>query len=265
MLAHKAGASAAVGDIPAAAAEFLHRLSRAAGVQRHQADAARARARPISAPTSAAIRSRPSRRSAWAIPSSATACRWRAPPQSTPNMERRPIAIMGDGGFWHNGLITGVASNLFNKGDGVLIVMQNGYASATGQQYLPSSSAEPQRHADRHDHRADLALARRQMAAHGAQLQRRQDGQYAEGGDAHRRARPQGDHRRRRMPARAPAPRARRGRREARARRARGADALRRRRRDLHRRPFLHPPFRLPLAHGQAQPRSACAAIRWRP
>jgi indolepyruvate ferredoxin oxidoreductase alpha subunit len=57
----------------------------------------------------------------------------------TPNMAKRPIAVMGDGGFWHNGLITGVASNLFNKGDGVLIVMQNGYASATGQQYLPSS------------------------------------------------------------------------------------------------------------------------------
>jgi indolepyruvate ferredoxin oxidoreductase alpha subunit len=57
-----------------------------------------------------------------------------------PNMEKRPIAVMGDGGFWHNGLITGVASNLFNKGDGVLIVMQNGYASATGQQYLPSST-----------------------------------------------------------------------------------------------------------------------------
>src|SRR5499433_1347314 len=58
-----------------------------------------------------------------------------------PNLDRRPIAIMGDGGFWHNGLITGVTSNLFNKGDGVLIVMQNGYASATGQQYLPSSAA----------------------------------------------------------------------------------------------------------------------------
>jgi indolepyruvate ferredoxin oxidoreductase alpha subunit len=57
----------------------------------------------------------------------------------TPNMQQRPIAIMGDGGFWHNGLITGVASNLFNKGDGVLIVMQNGYTSATGQQYMPSS------------------------------------------------------------------------------------------------------------------------------
>ena len=58
-----------------------------------------------------------------------------------PNMQKRPIAVMGDGGFWHNGLITGVASNMFNKGDGVLIVMQNGYASATGQQYLPSSAA----------------------------------------------------------------------------------------------------------------------------
>jgi indolepyruvate ferredoxin oxidoreductase beta subunit len=56
-------------------------------------------------------------------------------------MAKRSISIMGDGGFWHNGLITGVASNMFNKGDGVLIVMQNGYASATGQQYLPSSAA----------------------------------------------------------------------------------------------------------------------------
>jgi indolepyruvate ferredoxin oxidoreductase alpha subunit len=58
-----------------------------------------------------------------------------------PNMEKRPISVMGDGGFWHNGVITGVASNVFNNGDGVLIVMQNGYASATGQQYLPSSKA----------------------------------------------------------------------------------------------------------------------------
>jgi indolepyruvate ferredoxin oxidoreductase alpha subunit len=57
-----------------------------------------------------------------------------------PKIDRRPIAVMGDGGFWHNGVITGVASNLFNKGDGVLIVMQNGYTSATGQQYMPSSA-----------------------------------------------------------------------------------------------------------------------------
>src|SRR5205807_9704606 len=58
-----------------------------------------------------------------------------------PNLDRRPIAVMGDGGFWHNGLITGVASNLFNQGDGVLIVMQNGYTSATGLQYMPTSHA----------------------------------------------------------------------------------------------------------------------------
>ncbi len=56
-----------------------------------------------------------------------------------PNMNKRPIAVMGDGGFWHNGVITGVASNLFNKGDGILIVMANGYTSATGLQYMPSS------------------------------------------------------------------------------------------------------------------------------
>jgi indolepyruvate ferredoxin oxidoreductase, alpha subunit len=58
-----------------------------------------------------------------------------------PNLKRRPIAIMGDGGFWHNGVITGVAGQLFNAGDGVLIVMQNGYTSATGQQAMPSSAA----------------------------------------------------------------------------------------------------------------------------
>ena len=174
----------------------------------------------------------------------------------TPNLDRRPIAIMGDGGFWHNGLITGVASNLFNKGDGVLIVMQNGYASATGQQYLPSSSHQPHRRADRHDDREDPALARDQMAAHGALLQRHHHDQDAKGGDAQHRARAQGDHRRRRVSACAPAPRPRRGCRKARARRARRAGALRRRRRDLHRRSFLHPPFRLPVAHGQAQPRS---------
>ena len=58
-----------------------------------------------------------------------------------PNLDKRPIAIMGDGGFWHNGLVSGVASNLFNKGDGVLLIMQNGYTSATGQQFMPSSPA----------------------------------------------------------------------------------------------------------------------------
>lgn len=47
---------------------------------------------------------------------------------------RRPVAIMGDGGFWHNGLLSGVSSALLNQGDGVLVIMKNGYTSATGTQ-----------------------------------------------------------------------------------------------------------------------------------
>jgi indolepyruvate ferredoxin oxidoreductase, alpha subunit len=51
----------------------------------------------------------------------------------------RPISIMGDGGFWHNGLLTGVAGAVFNNADSVLVVMNNGYSSATGQQDILSS------------------------------------------------------------------------------------------------------------------------------
>ena len=53
--------------------------------------------------------------------------------------KKRTISIMGDGGFWHNGLQSGVLSTIFNKGDAILIIMQNGYSSATGQQFIPSS------------------------------------------------------------------------------------------------------------------------------
>jgi indolepyruvate ferredoxin oxidoreductase alpha subunit len=52
---------------------------------------------------------------------------------------KRPIAIMGDGGFWHNGLLSGVSSTLLNQGDGVLVVMKNGYTSATGTQETVST------------------------------------------------------------------------------------------------------------------------------
>jgi indolepyruvate ferredoxin oxidoreductase alpha subunit len=54
----------------------------------------------------------------------------------------QPISVMGDGGFWHNGLITGVAGAVFNKDDSVLVLMNNGYSSATGQQDIPSSKEE---------------------------------------------------------------------------------------------------------------------------
>ena len=53
---------------------------------------------------------------------------------------KRPISVMGDGGFWHNGLLTGVAGAAFNKDDSVLVVMNNGYSSATGTQDIPSSA-----------------------------------------------------------------------------------------------------------------------------
>lgn len=56
-----------------------------------------------------------------------------------PFQNKRSLSIMGDGGFWHNGLNSGVISSLLNRGDSVLIIMQNGYTSATGQQFIPSS------------------------------------------------------------------------------------------------------------------------------
>ncbi|HMK68573.1 MAG TPA: indolepyruvate ferredoxin oxidoreductase subunit alpha, partial [Stellaceae bacterium] len=58
--------------------------------------------------------------------------------------EKRVMSIMGDGGFWHNGLTSGVMGALFNGYDGVLVVVNNGYTSATGQQLIPSSAASPQ-------------------------------------------------------------------------------------------------------------------------
>jgi indolepyruvate ferredoxin oxidoreductase alpha subunit len=57
----------------------------------------------------------------------------------SPVMQRRTLSIMGDGGFWHNGLLTGVQSALFNPDDAVLLIFKNGYSSATGTQNLIST------------------------------------------------------------------------------------------------------------------------------
>ena len=62
-------------------------------------------------------------------------------------MAKRPLAVMGDGGFWHNGMLSGVASNLLNKGDAVLVVMKNGYTSATGTQEVISTPKKEARDA----------------------------------------------------------------------------------------------------------------------
>jgi indolepyruvate ferredoxin oxidoreductase alpha subunit len=56
-----------------------------------------------------------------------------------PMFANRTVTIMGDGGFWHNGLTSGIANAVFNRDDGILVIMENGYTSATGTQNIPSS------------------------------------------------------------------------------------------------------------------------------
>ena len=70
-----------------------------------------------------------------------------------PMMGTRSVTVMGDGGFWHNGLTSGIANTVFNKNDGILVIMKNGYSSATGTQELPSS---PQHS----DFKADVSMER---------------------------------------------------------------------------------------------------------
>jgi indolepyruvate ferredoxin oxidoreductase alpha subunit len=53
-------------------------------------------------------------------------------------LPHKTISIMGDGGFWHNGLSTGITSAVFNDHNGLLIIVDNGYSAATGGQDIPS-------------------------------------------------------------------------------------------------------------------------------
>ncbi|HEX4748695.1 MAG TPA: indolepyruvate ferredoxin oxidoreductase subunit alpha [Bryobacteraceae bacterium] len=61
---------------------------------------------------------------------------------NTNETQKRTISIMGDGGFWHNGLTSGVGNAVFNKNDGVLVVIDNAYTAATGGQDILSSQAD---------------------------------------------------------------------------------------------------------------------------
>ncbi|HVS75843.1 MAG TPA: indolepyruvate ferredoxin oxidoreductase subunit alpha [Steroidobacteraceae bacterium] len=59
---------------------------------------------------------------------------------------RRAVAVMGDGGFWHNGLTSGIGNAVFNRHDDVTVIVDNNYSAATGGQDIPSSrSANPHR------------------------------------------------------------------------------------------------------------------------
>ncbi len=73
----------------------------------------------------------------------------------SPMLKRRTLAIMGDGGFWHNGLLTGVQSALFNGDDAVLLILKNGYTSATGTQEIISTPTHDAR-AEAQDKSASL-------------------------------------------------------------------------------------------------------------
>ena len=58
-----------------------------------------------------------------------------------PAAGKRAISVMGDGGFWHNGLTSGIANAVFNKSDNLTIIVDNSYTSATGGQDILSSKA----------------------------------------------------------------------------------------------------------------------------
>ena len=59
---------------------------------------------------------------------------------------KRAVAIMGDGGFWHNGLTSGIGNAVFNQDDNLTIIVDNGYSAATGgQDILSSKATSPQR------------------------------------------------------------------------------------------------------------------------
>src|SRR5258707_8703620 len=55
---------------------------------------------------------------------------------------KRSISIMGDGGFWHNGLTSGVGNAVFNQHDSVIVVVDNYYSAATWGQDILSSRAD---------------------------------------------------------------------------------------------------------------------------
>ena len=186
----------------------------------------------------------------------------------SPMMKRRMLSVMGDGGFWHNGLLTGVQSALFNGDDAVLVIFKNGYTSATGTQEMISTPDDDDKadasdkqqslvHSQPHD-REDADGHGRAVDAHRAHLSRRGNARstfdeafttdfnglkviIAEGEcqlERQRRVKPWIAQ-------------------TAEGAEARGAREIRRRRGYVHGRPRLHPAVGLPDADVEGQSRSA--------
>ncbi|HPF47066.1 MAG: indolepyruvate ferredoxin oxidoreductase subunit alpha [Alphaproteobacteria bacterium] len=64
---------------------------------------------------------------------------------------KRTLSIMGDGGFWHNGLTSGVGNAVFNQTDNVLMIVDNNYTAATGGQDILSSTGDHEKRSTQHD------------------------------------------------------------------------------------------------------------------
>jgi indolepyruvate ferredoxin oxidoreductase alpha subunit len=64
--------------------------------------------------------------------------------------DKKSIAIMGDGGFWHNGLTSSIGNAVYNQHDGVIIIVDNFYSSATGGQDILSSRADVEDRSTQH-------------------------------------------------------------------------------------------------------------------
>ena len=168
----------------------------------------------------------------------------------------RSVAFMGDGGFWHNGLTSGVGNAVFNKSDQLLVVVDNAYAAATGGQDLLSSQAQTPTRSTQHP----IEKAARGVGVEWARtitdtFDVTEVRDNLQGGAHHRGGRPQGDRDAERVPAQPPTPGQARDAQGAQGGQARHPRAVRRRPRDLHRRPRLHPHLGLPLADHHRQPR----------
>jgi len=64
--------------------------------------------------------------------------------------DKPAISIIGDGGFWHNGLTSGIGNAVFNQSDALTIVVDNNYSAATGGQDVLSSKGETSNRSTRH-------------------------------------------------------------------------------------------------------------------
>ncbi|PSJ58359.1 indolepyruvate ferredoxin oxidoreductase subunit alpha [Kumtagia ephedrae] len=69
---------------------------------------------------------------------------------NSPDAKRRSISFVGDGGFWHNGLTSSIGNAVFNKNDGVIVVVDNYYSAATGGQDVLSSRASNRTKSTKH-------------------------------------------------------------------------------------------------------------------